>query len=31
VRDWAAETGLPLAAAHETVTAVRRWAFELRP
>jgi hypothetical protein len=31
VRAWAAGTGVPLAAAHETETAVRCWAFELRP
>ena len=31
VRGWAAETGLPLETAHETETAVRCWAFELRP
>jgi SAM-dependent methyltransferase len=30
VRDWAAGAGLPLEAAHETETAVRCWAFELR-
>jgi SAM-dependent methyltransferase len=31
LRGWAAETGLPLETAHETETAVRCWAFELRP
>ena len=30
VRAWAASAGLPLEAAHETETAVRCWAFELR-
>jgi SAM-dependent methyltransferase len=30
VRAWAAEAGLPLQAAHESETAVRCWAFELR-
>jgi SAM-dependent methyltransferase len=31
VRAWAAGAGVPLTAAHETETAVRCWAFELRP
>jgi SAM-dependent methyltransferase len=30
MRAWAAATGLPLETAHETETAVRCWAFELR-
>ena len=30
MRAWAAVTGLPLETAHETETAVRCWAFELR-
>ena len=31
VRAWADGAGLPLETAHETETAVRCWAFELRP
>ena len=31
MRAWAAAAGLPLETAHETKTAVRCWAFELRP
>ena len=31
LRTWAAQAGLPLETAHETKTAVRCWAFELRP